>query len=117
MTYKHIINKIPTCACGKKMEAHLEPRMRPVGDSVELNTGESFRVNHMGILWALVTGAKRGLTTEEPFDMGGLRVTEIDGNGDIHATRINADDRLNYRYLIRFREVESVAAKLGIANA
>ena len=31
MTRKYLINRIPTCACGKKMEAHMEPRMRPAG--------------------------------------------------------------------------------------
>jgi hypothetical protein len=106
--------RIPTCACGNKM--HTEPHLRLVGSSVELSTGESFQVAYMGILWALATSAKRGLTTEEPFDLGVLRVTKINGHGDIYAIKKTAREPSNYRLLIRFAEIESVAVLTGLAR-
>ena len=116
MTRKYIDEgKIPTCACGTRMEARIEPRLRLVGTSVELSTGESFQVAYMGILWALVTSAKRGLTTEEPFELGILRVTGINGGGDISAIN-KTRDRSAYRLLIRFAEIESVAILTGLAR-
>jgi hypothetical protein len=117
MTRKYIDEgKVPTCACGTRMEARIEPRLRLVGSSVELSTGESFQVAYMGILWALATSAKRGLTTEEPFEMGGLRVTGINGDGDISATNKTARGRSEYHLLIRFAEIESVAVLTGLAR-
>ena len=115
MTRKYIDEgKVPTCACGTKMR--IEARLRIVGSSVELSTGESFQVAYMGILWALVTSAKRGLTTEEPFEMGALRVTEINADGDISAINKTALERSGYRLLIRFAEIESVAILTGLAR-
>jgi hypothetical protein len=117
MTRKYIDEgKIPMCSCGTRMEARIEPTLRLVGSSVELSTGESFQVAYMGILWALVTSAKRGLTTNEPFEMGGsLRVMEINGHGDISAIN-KTRDRSAYRLLIRFAEIESVAILTGLAR-
>jgi hypothetical protein len=116
MTRKYIDEgKVPTCACGTRMEPRIEPQLRLVGSSVELSTGESFQVAYMGILWALATSARRGLTTEEPFEMGGLRVTGINGDGDISAIN-KTRDRSAYRLLIRFAEIESVAILTGIAR-
>ena len=116
MTRKYIDEgKVPTCACGTRMEPRIEPQLRLVGSSVELSTGESFQVAYMGILWALVTSAKRGLTTEEPFELGILRVTGINGDGDISAIN-KTRDRAAYRLLIRFAEIESVAILTGLAR-
>ena len=103
--------KIPTCACGNKM--HTEARLRLVGSSIELNTGASIHVGHIGRLWALVASAKRGLTTDEPFCLGNLSVMKIDGNGDIYAASTNAAERSNCCLVIRFGEVESIASICG----
>jgi len=116
MTRKYIDEgKVPTCACGTRMEALMEPTLRLVGSSVELSTGESFQVAYMGILWALVTSAKRGLTTEEPFDLGILRVMGINRDGDISAINKTRDPSA-HRLLIRFAEIESVAVLTGLAR-
>jgi hypothetical protein len=62
-----------------------------------------------------VTSAKRGLTTDEPFELGILRVTGINGDGDISAIN-KTRDRSAYRLLIRFAEIESVAVLTGLAR-
>jgi len=103
--------KLPTCACGAKM--HAEPSLRLEGNSIELNTGGSIHVGHIGRLWAFVASARRGNTTDEPFCLGNLTVTKIDGNGDIYATPTNTAEWSKVFLLIRFREIESIAGRCG----
>jgi hypothetical protein len=92
---------------------HFEPILRVMDKSVQLSTGENFSVEHFGRLWAIVSSARQtGVAHREAFDLGILRVTQVNSDGDIYAVNTTAYVGSNYRLLIRFFEVEGVASDL-----